>query len=160
MSRAQQKQGAHGEELAEHVLSSLGVRMIEKIATPVRLVKNPRGDGSFFVRYEAAVSGDRRAIMGDGRSVLVEVKTIMDRNLSWSDLREHQPAALSYHTENGGLTLLVWVHQPGIFVLEWPIDDEDFRPGHTLTPERASVHDEHTRDLLRDYVYCLRREGA
>lgn len=150
--RREQQIGANGEHLAAQVLTGLGILMVEKIGTPVKLLPSGRKDNTFRVVYGEKVSGDHRGIMPDGRSVLVECKTIMDRNLSWSDLRDHQPGRLSEHAEHHGLSLLVWVHSTGVYVMEWSHAKKNFGPKHPLKPETAIIIDFCTRELLDDYA--------
>lgn len=148
MGRKSQQLGEQGELLAENRLRAIGLEMVEKIGTPVRLIRlptrtikvlslsgiNPKGISR--VIFGEKVSGDRRAIIpGSGRSVLIETKTILDRNLRWSDLRDHQPGRLDRHYELGGLSLLVWVHKTGIYILRWPVPDFGYRK--SITPEQA-----------------------
>lgn len=137
MSRKEQRIGGAGERYAASALSALGVELVERIGTPVKLCPHPRIPGYFRVIWSEPVSGDFRGILPGGRSVLAECKTILDRNLRFSDLREHQPDALTRHAEMGGLSLLVWVHGSGIFVLRWPVPG--FAPGTSITPERAAA---------------------
>jgi hypothetical protein len=85
------------------------------------------------------VSGDHRGILPGGRSVLAETKTILERNLVWSDLRDHQPERLDEHTRWGGLTFLVWVSARGVFIMRWPIPG--FGPGKGITLEKAEQLD-------------------
>lgn len=141
--RREKQIGDQGERLARSVLSGMGLEMIEKIGTPVKLipVKSSNLKNAYFVIFGEKVAGDHRAMLGDGRSVLIEVKTISGRNLAWGDLREHQPGKLREHADLGGLSLLVWVHDDGVFVMRWPIDG--FGPGKGITPAQAqSVHEE------------------
>ena len=150
MARREQQIGKAGEQLAENRLRSIGLEMIEKIGTPVRLIPLPEWvrqilraagfspNGVFRVIFGETVSGDRRAIIpGAGTSVLIETKTILDRNLRWSDLRDHQPDALSQHASLGGISLLVWVHIGGVFIMRWPIPD--FAPRCSIDPAVASL---------------------
>lgn len=130
MTRHEQRIGKEGEALAESALRQIGLEMIEKIGTPVRIIP-----GRAPIWGEK-VSGDYRALLPGGISVLIECKTIMDRNLVWSDLREHQPGCLTRHAELGGISLLVWVHTSGVYVMQWPIDG--FGPRKNISPERAS----------------------
>ena len=131
-----QAKGAKGEDIADLVLRSKGVRMVEKIATPVRIIARKRMHGSdwFRLAWGEKVSGDRMGILDGGRRVLAEVKT-RDRNLRWKDLEDHQVLALTENAALGGLSLVVFVHPGGIAVLEWPI--EGFGPGKGLTITRA-----------------------
>lgn len=133
MSRSEQHTGKAGEARALRVLHSRGVEMVEKIGTPVRIIASK--GGWHRIVWGDKVSGDHRGILPGGRSVLAETKTILDRNLHYSDLRDHQPDRLTLHAELGGLSLLVWVHQTGIFVMQWPIDG--FVKGTGITPEEA-----------------------
>lgn len=134
--RSQQTIGKHGQNVAASSMSQLGIEMVEQIGTPVKLipVDNHRKD-VFRVVFGEKVSGDHRGILYGGRSVLAETKTILDRNLRYSDLREHQPGRLTSHAIFGGLSLLVWVHGSGVYIMEWPI--EGFTEGKSITPEKA-----------------------
>ena len=129
MTRQQQRIGKYGEGQAAGALHRVGVEMVERIATPV--ITN----GTRIIAYGERVSGDHRGILPGGRSVLAETKTILDRNLRYSDLREHQPERLARHAEHGGLSLLVWVHHSGVYVIKFPI--AGFERGKSLTIEQA-----------------------
>jgi len=137
MSRKEQRIGKAGEDWAMNAVRGVGVEMVERIGTPVKIV-GTRGEW-YRIKWGEKVSGDARGVLPGGRSVLVETKTIRDRNLRWSDLRTHQPGRLSQHAELGGLSLLVWVHSTGIYVMEWPI--RDFRHGKSITPALAQSLD-------------------
>jgi hypothetical protein len=134
MTRREDRTGKAGEELAESVLRSLGIEQIERVSTPVKLIPS-NYPGLFKVIFGEKVIGDRRGILPGGRSVLIEVKTIIDRNLQWSDLRPHQPEGLTLHAQLGGMSLLVWVHQSGVYVMRWPMNG--FGPGKSIDPEKA-----------------------
>ena len=139
--KREQQIGKNGEQTARSVLDGLGLEMIEKIGTPVNLIPVRSGNQKnvFFVVWGEKVAADHRALLPDGRSVLIEVKTIYDRNLVWSDLREHQPAKLQQHADLNGLSLLVWVHDSGVYVMRFPI--EGFGPGKGITPAQAqNIH--------------------
>ena len=110
--------------------------MVERIATPVRCIPHPRQHGYYRVIWDEPVSGDHRGLIGEeGRSVLIEVKTILDRNLRFSDFRSHQPDRLSEHARLGGLSLVVWVHTSGVYVMTWPIPG--FGEGTSIDVPRA-----------------------
>lgn len=134
--RDEQAIGKHGQNLAASHLSQIGIEMVEQIGTPVKLipVSEHRKD-VFRVVFGEKVSGDHRGILQGGRSVLAETKTILDRNLRYSDLREHQPVRLSNHSDFGGLSLLVWVHHTGVYIMEWPIPG--FVSGKSISVEMA-----------------------
>jgi hypothetical protein len=136
MSRTEQAIGKHGQELAQATLRRMGVKMVEQIGTPVHLIPHLRDKGYYRVIFGEKVSGDHRGITFGGISVLVETKTILGREtLRWSDFREHQPGRLSEHHDEGGLSLVAWVSDIGVFVLRWPIPG--FGPGKSINFERA-----------------------
>lgn len=135
--RINQKVGAAGEEQVKQALGRIGVLMVEKIGTPVKL-HNPGFMASkdvFRVFWGEKVSGDHRGVGPYGLSILAETKTMLDRNLRWSDLRPHQPERLTYHSDLGGISLLVWVHHTGTYIMNWPVDD--FGPDQSISPEKA-----------------------
>jgi hypothetical protein len=137
MTRHEQRIGRAGQNVAAAALSRIGVEMVEQIGTPVILTPaHAHRKDIFRVRWGEKVSGDHRGILHPGgRSVLAETKTILDRNLRFSDLREHQPGRLDAHATFGGLSLLVWVHNTETFIMRWPV--EGFGPGKSITLERA-----------------------
>lgn len=148
MTRREQQVGKQGEALALSALRSIGVEQIEHIGTPVRLIASGKNDGTFRVVYGEPVAADFRGVLPKqvyydedepsiiaGVSVMAEVKTILDRNLRYSDLRPHQPGKLTEHSDLGGISLLVWVHSSGVYVMRWPIPG--FSPGFGIIPFRA-----------------------
>jgi len=147
VTRQEQRIGKAGEGAAARALAALGICMIERIGTPVRLLPHGR---YFAVIWGERVSGDHRGVLPGGRSVLAETKTALDRNLRWSDLRAHQPQRLSRHAELGGLSLLVWVHESGVYVMQWPIE-EGFERGAGITVEQGEIEHEKTRVALVQY---------
>jgi len=144
----EQRIGKHGQNTAAAVLSGrCGVNMIEQIGTPVLLIPiRAQRRNTYQVIFGEKVSGDHRGLIGNGVSVLAETKTILDRNLRYSDLREHQPARLSEHVNYGGISLLVWVHDTGAYVMQWPI--EGFEAGKSITHEQAQELDAETVAFL------------
>ena len=150
--------GKHGEQTARSVLHGLGLEMIEKVGTPVRLIpvaqrisrNDPRA--AYHVIFGEKVAGDHRAMFPDGRSILIEVKTILDRYLQWGDLREHQPDKLTEHHQLNGLSLIVWVHDTGVYVMRWPI--EGFGPRRSIAPHQAAIHHDNTTTYIQA---CLER---
>ena len=142
MSKSQQTQGASGEQAAEIELRRLGVYNVAKVPTPIGISR--RGTGRFAgwvkIFYKEKVLGDRRGELANGISVLAEVKTTRDKNLTWSAFSGvHQPKALDNHL---GLSLLVWVCDTAwsrdVFVMDWNLcKDAGFRPHHGITPEMA-----------------------
>jgi len=139
MSRRQKQIGDHGQQIAATVLRSRGALLVEKVATPVKLIPSSI-NGHYRVIFGERVSGDHRAILPGGRSILAETKaTTGDRNLQYSDLREHQPERLTAHAEAGGLSLLIWICDAGQFVMQWPI--VGFQPGRSITVTLAKALD-------------------
>lgn len=121
--------------------------MVEQIGTPVLLIPvQTQRRNTYQVIFGEKVSGDHRGLIGNGISVLAETKTILDRNLRYRDLREHQPARLSEHTNYGGISLLVWVHDTGAYVMRWPI--EGFEAGKSITHQQAQELDAETLAFL------------
>lgn len=154
MTRQQQQIGKHGQDLAAAALRQMGIEMVEQIGTPVHLIpySGSRSPGAAYrVIYGEKVSGDHRGILPGGISVLAETKTILDRNLRWSDLREHQPERLSEHARHGGLSLLVWVHRTGVHIMRWPV--LGFAPGEGMPPEFAMSVASITRQDIEGIIY-------
>ena len=139
MAKKEHEQGKAGEKLARQVLRQRGVRMVEKIGTPVRLVPTMTGSGrpAFYVYFGTKVSGDMTGLLDNGIRVIAETKTIYNRNLRWSDLRAHQPERLSLNKSYNGVSLLIWVSTHGVHIMDWVYPNEDFKPGKGLTPARA-----------------------
>lgn len=138
---AKQK-GEVGEKVASYIMHSLGVRNLQKIGTPVKLVPpaNPRARAEFFRRviFEEKVSGDWWGIMpGSGRSVLVEVKTHDEDRFQFSILKPHQVYALDSQVRCNGLAFLVWIHLTGEYVLRWPVSG--LEPGKSISIQDARL---------------------
>ena len=147
MTLQQQRVGKHGQNLAAQALRALGVEMVEQIGTPVFLIPANVKD-VYRVVYGEKVSGDHRGILRGGRSVLAETKTILDRNLRWSDLREHQPERLQEHSKHGGVSLLIWVHHTGVYVMTFPLIN--FSRGKSIDIDRAKFEHATTEKIFID----------
>lgn len=134
--KASQAKGVAGEGIAERLLTEAGVLMVERIATPVKIIESRTMQGQRWVRvvFSDPVSGDRRGILPGGRRVLCEVKNVAG-NLVPSNFELHQIEALSRNAELGGLSLVVFVRDGQGVILEWPIPG--FRPRHGISFERA-----------------------
>jgi len=131
--------GDQGEQHAMNILNGLGVEFLRPIPTKIGLEHAGARHGRrlFFVHYKAKAAGDIRGVLPGGQSVLVEVKTrTTSSRLVWSDFEEHQPATLAEHKEHGGLSLVVWICELGIFVMEWPIAGLD-GPGMGIGKDEA-----------------------
>ncbi len=144
MSRNEQLVGSHGQQRAASYLAGIGLEMVEEIGNPYRIIRQ-LPNKHFEVVFTETASGDHNARLPDGSFVLIETKTVMDGNLTYSHLREHQPDRLSRHASIGrAVSLLVWVHHSGIYIMRWKSDGiEGFGYRKSITPERARVlHDE------------------
>ena len=152
MSRYEDRVGKAGQEAAAGALHRLGVECVEQIGTPVKII--PRGNFGNQTTYQVIwgdkVAGDHHGILPGGRAVLAETKTILDRNLQWSDLRDHQPDALSRHAEFGGLALLVWVHCSGIHVMQWPVPG--FGPHKSISADKAAALSAILESVMREVM--------
>lgn len=150
--RINQNRGGQGESIAANVLFARGLAMVEKIGTPTKKIPLEQSGKKllrklgintrdlYHVKFGEKVSGDRRAIIPEyGISVLVEVKTRLDSKLSTSDFEKHQLQALTTHVENGGISLIVWVHESGVYVLNYPING--WGKNYPLSPEQARIVD-------------------
>lgn len=152
MSKTEQRVGKAGENLVQRTLYSRGFLIPEKIGTPVRLISltsraismlrrsgiSPKG--IYRVIFGEKVSGDHRAVLPGGKSVLVESKTILDTDrLIYSKLRDHQPDALTAHAETGAVSLLAWVSSYGVFLMRWPVPG--FAPRKSISLEKAQELD-------------------
>ncbi len=126
--RQAHRDGDVGEMVARVTLQGMGLEMIEKIHTPWKVIfKTLPGGGRKVVNAFPLekVAGDFRAVYPrTGQSVLIEVKSRMDRDtFRWSDLEPHQRESLDNHWRLGGLSLVVWVIESGeAIVLPWPIE--------------------------------------
>lgn len=151
--------GKNAQKTAESYLSGLGFEMVERIGTPVRLTpaKKDRYQASrntYYVHFGERVSGDGRALLPDGTSVLFEVKHTLKsgENLAWSQLEDHQKEALSRHARIGrAVSLLVWVTD-SIYVMRWMPDGiEGYAPRMSITEKMAEREDERCMQYLAQF---------
>lgn len=128
--------GNASEVIARNRLRALGLKMVEKVGTPVKVFPSKRHPGLFKVVWEEKVSCDVRAIAPGGRAVYAEVKltTGTDR-LIHSRLEKHQVEALDKANEAGAIALLVWVNEWGVHVMRWSIPG--FKKGTSISLEQA-----------------------
>lgn len=138
-----QKVGAAGQQQGALALRRAGVEQVEHIGTPIKRTPHPEKKwaelGYAKVVYGEEVAADHRGVLPGGRSVLAEVKTVFDGNLTWTHFKSHQPGKLTEHAEYGGLSVVVWVSPKGCFILRWPIPG--FRKGKGVTLEQAEALD-------------------
>ena len=133
---ARNRRGAAGEDAAELFLNSAGFRSVVKINTGWKVIRwlNMKTRSAVIAPVKK-VQGDFRAVIPlSGVSVLVEVKSRSPKlSLSWFE--PHQIEALNDHFTVGGLSLVAWVIEPDVFLLEWPIPG--LKKGSPLPPEIA-----------------------
>ena len=113
------KQGATGEAIVAMELRSRGVCLVERVHTPwgIQRAKGGRITGAYPLEK---VSGDFVGILAGGRFVRCEVKTT-DGRLPYSQLEPHQHSALLQHHELGGLSLVGWVHDGIVSIMQYPV---------------------------------------
>ena len=152
--RKAQASGVVGERAAELTLRTLGVDLVEQIATPSIVVRGRK-------KYIGKVSGDRRGVLSpNGRSVHAEVKKYKTKNLAYSVLKPHQRDWLTRHAEAGGLSLLIWVAQDDIYVMKWRVDGipgfmeerSSISPELAASLDLASLEEERLKVYPGDYV--------
>ena len=115
--RLSQTRGDFGEDIARRALDQFGVKMIEKVNTPWKVLwRNGRPVQAFTVEK---VSGDFIGIGAFGKKVLVEVK-YREEKLSLSDFEKHQIDALEENNQLGGISLVVWVQKHVCCIYYWP----------------------------------------
>jgi hypothetical protein len=115
--RLSQWHGEVGEFMVRGRLTSWGLLMVEKIHVPWKIIRGANGVIVRAVPLEK-VSGDFRAMMPGGRSVLCEVKSREDGPLSLSDFEDHQHRALIAHAAGGGLSLVAWCRPAACMIFE------------------------------------------
>jgi len=134
------KLGNEGEERTINRLRAIGALMPEEIGTPFVITNTKVINKQTWYKgyWKEKVSGDIIAHTVDGTKILAEVKTILDRNLRWSDFKKHQPQKLSENAENA-ISLLVWWHSTGLYIMNWmDVLATGFGPGKGLTEQQAA----------------------
>jgi hypothetical protein len=99
--------GDHAEKVVAYHLHRIGLLAIVRLETGWRVQR--AGGKIIGATPLAKVSGDFRAVVPGGRSVLVEVKRRAGV-LRVSDFQPHSREALAAHAEAGGLSLVAWVN--------------------------------------------------
>lgn len=137
-SRRQSISGKRGEDAVIEFLCYLGFLDVQRVGTPVKACRPiPGKPGRFEVVFGEKVSGDGRAVLPGGKSVLFETKTTSGtENLAWSQMEKHQPERLTRHADTGAVSLLIWNCPAGIFVMRWPV--AGFGPRKSIDPETAA----------------------
>lgn len=132
--------GNRGEDVAAAMLRLRGIQCVSKIATPHRRIKTPP-----YIVYDEKVAGDHRGILPNGIGVLAESKTIAGDRLNYSELKPHQHSALRDWSDNNGLSLIVWVSDYGVFVMEyWTATNNGLMPNHSISVNDAKKADAET----------------
>jgi len=127
--------GDQGEMIARRALIDMGYLFIRRIATPW-IIRRDRNGKVIGAKAGDKVAGDWRAVHPEtGWSVLAEVKLRDNPTLQYSTLEDHQHRSLAEHSEAGGISLLIWVHDSTPYVLPYPI--EGFKPRSSITIEQA-----------------------
>ena len=147
------KSGNAGEDITAQVLGARGVDMLVKIHTPYKIIGEPifrKGKKYYPIVFSEKAEGDRRGVL-NGLSVLAEVKTVSG-NLRYSELKPHQHELLTYHHAVGGISLLVWVSEQGVFVMDWAELKDVFLPRTSISIEDAKAFD--VMDLKRHFDGC------
>lgn len=142
MGRKSQKKGERGEVIAKEALERLGVFNLERIGTPFKITMRGTRQFAGWIKgfYSEPVAADWRGELEDGTSVMCEVKTTDDENLTWGKFKPHQPQKLSNHK---GITLVAWVveynpYQHDIYVIAWrDMLGEGFRKRKGFTQKQA-----------------------
>ena len=119
IGKRSQSKGVHGEALARMALERYGAQQICRIETGWRVKRGPGGKiiGATPI---GKVAGDFRAIDRSGKSIMVEVKE-RDDSFTYSDIEDHQHAALKLHADNCGISLLCIVFAgKGIALIKYP----------------------------------------
>lgn len=129
------KAGAAAEVLTHYELQRLGVCRVRKLEVGWGIVRNRSGKIVSAYPLER-IDGDFSGILPDGTAVLVETKKRSDK-LVYSALENHQVQALNDHADHNGLSLLAWVNDDDVYVMQWPIDG--FESGTSLDAEQAQA---------------------
>jgi hypothetical protein len=125
--------GEVAQNAIEWRLRALGLLMVERIHTPWKIQRHPVTRKIVNAIQMEKVSGDFRALLPGGRSVLVEVKGC--DALVFSAFARHQVDALNGHHAAGGLSLIGWQWPGGDSVMVWPVPN--FHRGTSLPIETA-----------------------
>lgn len=99
--------GDHAEKVVAYHLHRIGLLAVVRLETGWRVQR--AGGKIIGASPLAKVTGDFRAVVPGGRSVLVEVKRRAGA-LRVSDFQPHSCQALAAHAEAGGLSLVAWVN--------------------------------------------------
>ena len=122
--RASQDLGEAGEAIARAILARHGVREVERVHTPWKVLwgRDEHGRRSVKDAFPVEkVSGDFIGIIGtSGIKVLVECKATDGDRIEFSRLEDHQVMALNRNHEHGAVSMLFLLIQGRAFLLRWP----------------------------------------
>lgn len=110
--------GDYAEAVVGLRLHQLGYLCVQRIQTGWRVQR--AGGRIIGASPMAKVSGDFRAVVKGGRSVLVEVKRRPTR-LGLGCFAPHSCQALTDHAMAGGQSLVAWVSSQGVAIFEWMV---------------------------------------
>lgn len=115
------KAGEFAERLATHELHRLGFEMVTTVHTGWAVVRNSNGKIVDAYPLEP-VEGDRRAVYpSTGQQVIAEVKSHDSKTLPWSRLMSHQHEYLKKNVECNAISLIVWVRETEIYVMDYAL---------------------------------------
>lgn len=134
MKQNSQQLGKTGEQAALVFMQSIGCKMIEKIATPM---KNIRGAAVYTSKstsdFIAAVPS--KYIPKQYLPARIEVKLCDESKLAHSRLEEHQIENLTKWRELGFESFVIWIHRNRCFMFEYP--NRFFKTGMSISVETA-----------------------
>ena len=118
-ARSSKRKGDQSEGVIMDLMHCLRFTCIRKIETGWRIKRSHITHKIMGASPIKAVAGDIRAIFGDGRGVLVEVKHRADNMLSYGDLEDHQHASLLEHQKSGAMSLVGFSCSLGVLLFEY-----------------------------------------
>jgi hypothetical protein len=119
--RSSQQRGEAGELLVRAALQKIGLKQIEKIHTPWRIIRDDKGKVIDAVPLEK-VEGDFVAIdPNTGKKVLVESKWRQFPRLAYGDVKIHQHRSMFDNDAYGGISILAWVRDGRVKLMRYPV---------------------------------------
>lgn len=88
-----------------------GTALIQKIATPVKVIRGFDGNNKYRVQaafHEQKSTVDFRGTLTDGRSIAVEAKSTLNKTqFRFDNVKPHQMEFLRGHARLGGISLII-----------------------------------------------------
>lgn len=116
--RVNKIRGDHAEAVVAYHLHRMGFLAIVRLETGWRVKR--AGGKIIGATPMAKVTGDFRAVVPGGRSVLIEVKR-RTGVLRYSHFQLHNRLAMDNHAAAGGLSMVAWVAPQGVAIFGWDI---------------------------------------